>query len=443
MSERKRFGETSISERAFIEKGVFSKEGLQTVAAAIPIEDAAEAYTEAKPNIPLDNAKQIIGASRDRLVFLGPASFSPFYGVPLALLREAEVIPEDYVANELGPDVFGAWAGMNPSIKPGKVNGVEKDPGIAAAARVALAGYEKAGFIPPDYEVIAGDESADLPPAHVRILSLVSEYGTGEGVIEWMNQREGEIGINGDVVHGPIEVAMKDIKEGGVIPIRTRRRPNITTGVGWVLDQKIEETRMGIVFEAHLASLDEVYEQKHVAHLALPGYTDSTKLVVFEEDGQLYAEGWGFIPKSEASEEETEMMISVRRTIHDLWGNMGAATNGEEIWDGNAALGVPAYAAEKGLYTAMTVTTAPKLAGPMPLVILIRNRAAVEFLHGAGDYLSQIGPGSEGLKEFYEKLGSALAAGMHQKFEFVSPPHVTTITTDNREIFQKIVAAAS
>ena len=127
---------------------------------------------------------------------------------------------------------------------------------------------------------------------------------------------------------------------------------------------------------------------------------------------------------------------AVRETIHDLWGH---ADNG--TWDSNAALEVPILAAEKGYFTVMNLTTTPRLAGPMPLAILIRNQADIAALYNkTPEKLSQIGVGKRypDLQEFYKAIMQAIGSGVHNGFELVTPPHVVTITTRNQQIYNKI-----
>ena len=414
----------------------FSLERAKEVTSSIPVSEVIQAMNEAAPQLSEMN-ETILGGEMQRIMGI-LVSYSHFYEKPLKTLLKSGAINSGYSANELGPSLMAHWAIMDSSLHPSKITGVESRPHIAAGARVAVSGYQNAGFLEGlKTQIIDGNESTEISKADVAILSLTSQYEAGEmRVVDWM-QQNGEISINGDYLHVPVPIS-KDELRSGIIPIKTQRRPNVSTCMSWQLGEKVSSTIMGDMYDAKIL----VHDFDLIKHVRFPEDQQTTRVMVFERNGTLYVEGWGLMPREDTPDDALETMAAMRATIHDLWLGMGSVTNGKQIWDGNAAAGIPTYAAEKGLSTAVMITTEPKLDERMGLVMLLKNMRELAFIYeNDKDLLSQIGPGKKyaDLQEFGVALNLALKDGVYKHVDLVTPPHITTITTDNQEIFSKIV----
>ncbi len=417
----------------------FSPKRAKEVTDCIPFDEVVKAMNEADFHLSeSEDAKTVAGGEIQRVMGLAD-SYREFYEKPLRSLLKSGVIKPGYSANELGPSFATQWAIMEPSLRPGKIIGIENKPHITAGARVAIAGFQEAGFLDGvEITVISEDKSVEIPKADLAILSLASQYEIGEmGTVDWMEQN-GEIGVNGDYLHVPVPISEEELKNR-IIPIKTRRRPDIPTCMSWQLGEKIlSTTLMGDVYEAKLL----VHETDLIKHVRLPEDKQTTRVAVFERNGKLYIEGWGFMPREDTPDDSLKIMASMRATLHDLWLGMRVATNGERTWDGNASAGVPTYAAEKGLSTAVMVTTAPKLNERMGLVMLLKNKKELTFIYENNkDLLSQIGSGKkyEDLEKFENAVNLALGQETYNDVDLVTPPHITTITMADKETFSKII----
>jgi hypothetical protein len=380
---------------------------------------------------------------KQRLTAQGPVTHPIFYGRTIGTALASGIIPANYSAAELGPSLMAHWAIINPNLRPRSLIGVDSRQILVNNAQEAIKSFQAAGYLPPDgYEVIMGDHELELPPVDLKILSLVSQYEAGETVVvDWM-MKNSQVGINADFVHGPVEVQSKDIKEGSVIPVNTRRNPNRGTGLGWLIGKPIDEKPTGKFYEAEWISTGEA-DPEHIKHLRFPDDEYKTKITVFKEGDKTYAEGWGLWPKPEASDDDVNTLITLRKMFHDLWGNITVASNQKRIWDGLACLGVPQEAAQKGYYTGFIINTAPKLAGPLLFIMLKRNWADLKYIYdNKPELLSQIGPGKAypTLEDLNLTLDHALATGLHSKFELLSPPHFASITVRDEQLFKKLTS---
>ena len=423
----------------------FSLEKVGQVVATLSTPDLVDAMLGANPSLPEEQANQIVEGEKRRIAGVSPASHPEFYGKPLSLLIDTGVLVSGYSVVEPGPSFMAHYPAMSEHIRPGKVVGIEHyvTRHIAAAANVAVDGYKKARLLPgdADYKVVVldGNSTEKLPGADIAVASLLGQYAGADAVLDFVSQDgdKPKILVNGDYVHRPQEIS-NELLAKGILPITTA--DGEPTGFAWRLGRRLSETKMGTVYEAEWVAIGDVFGNDRNQLLSLPRDVHTTRLIVFEENGQLKAEGWGFIPKSEATDEDIDIIVTTRTTIHDIWGHIGQVTNGAQNWDGNGSLRLPILAAEKGLHTLTRLTTGAPIPGPLPIVILKRNAREAGLADAAG-LLSLVGQDKKypTLDDLYQMVNSALASGVHTKFELVPPPHLSTISSTDPSVIQKIL----
>lgn len=409
----------------------FTPDKIKKVWSTLPQQDLVAAMTKTGLEAPV--AENVLRAELGRLLLLGPYH-ERFYNLPLSLLRDKGILDGSSL-NELGPSLFVHFAAMDQ--RPEAVTGVESKPHIVSAARVAIESFQSHGLLPREYEVIQGDQTVDLTKRDLSILSLVAQYGAAEaGTLNWL-MRNGEIGINGDVHHTTTPTTEAEVKTG-FLTIKSPTQPSIDVGIAWRLKGQPKSTAFGDIYDATLDISPKVFgEGKNAIHIPVDGDMYTGKVVVYKEaNGSLVFQSWTLDPTEEATDEEIAEVLSICITHQDIYKGMS--------WSSAPAIAIPAYASEKGLYTAMMLTTANDrgLSGTIPLAIVLKNQREAGILHEKG-LLSQVGPGKkfENLPLLFERLRfwTQNKDLFNSKFNFTNPHLITTITTANRDVFKRIV----
>lgn len=421
----------------------FSPDRIAAVIQAIPIADVVDEMNRANPHLPQGAAEGIMGGELGRLRMLGPTYLQRFYEEPVAVGQKTGVIPQSYSSVELGPSLAAHLPMKDRDRLPTSMIGIDNQPHIVAAANRTLEAFVKGGLLPEgSYEVVLGDHTTQLQRQDVAHMSLVSQYEAGhKGAVDWL-MGHGEVGVNGDVVHAPSEVTEEELSEGIFeMKLTTGER----TGIAWSVHGEPIVTPFGRTYEASVV-LDNKNSDGKIRHISRPGDTYHGRITLFEHGGKLYMDPWAYVPTEDATEKEVEEVVALRRTLQDIYDGMNPATNGERIWDGNAALGVAPYAAEQGYFTGIMLSTEQDkgISGTLPLAILMRHRAEAAMLSAKG-HLTQVGDGKQfaNLQEFYQTVGKWLnpASGFDKKFQYSNPLLVLTMTVRSEEQFQQMIQA--
>lgn len=425
----------------------FDAGALQQVIGVIQQPDTTQAILNRDSGI-ADPQRLVLGEV-NRLRGLSAVYHHLFYTIPLDHIQRAGLLPTNYTLNELGTSLGGHLPVIPARLQPWRMRGFDNQRHIVQAAQVTIAAFQRAGLLGiGTYEIEHGDHESELPRAEVAVLSLVSQYESGEkGAVEWL-VKHGMYGINGDVNFTRFQIEPSDLDKG-VLQVTSRRLASRDTGVMLQLESSPVDTPFGQIYEARLGfAADGLYAgSRKVAHIPLSDDNYQALVTVYKEDGQLFAEPWGHIPTGLATEEDIKHTLAFRRTFQDIYSQIGPATKHKRDWDAMAGLGVPTYAAEQGYYSTIMLTTAkddPRLSASLPWAILMRHSQEAGLL-ASQERLRDVGPGKtfETLDDLYQAVGRCLApdSGYNQRFKYGNPILATTIVTSDEQAFQILKAA--
>lgn len=425
----------------------FDFKSLQTVIGLIQDPGIAAAMKECNPHAPVED---IIKGEIGRLMMLSGAFHPDFYHQSIGRLIACGVIKPGYSMMELGSSFCAHIPQMPKELQPGSMKGIDSNPLVVAAAEASVAEFEQAGLINAGkITVIKGDhEYMDGVGGDISITSLFSQYDSGpDGAINWHIGHGTKANINGDVVHSPFEISDTDLSSK-ILPFKCSRLPYYGgyTGVNLSLHGDPVETPFGKVYSTSMLLDSEVYDHKNgIIQIAQPGAELEGKVTIFERDGKTYAEPWAWELTEEATADDIRNLSAIRHTFNEQYSLLKEVTsNPVREWESIAALAVPVLAARKGLYSVVafnTATQAAERSGMLPMAMLRRNGEEVRKIHEAGLF-THVGEGKtfENLDELYKVVGAYLADAprFFRAVKYTNPLLVTSTTTANKEIFEKL-----
>ena len=413
---------------------VFTPDKIQNVWNLLPVGDLVAAMCSANPQMTTETAQAVLGGEFGRLMLLG-YYHEQFYNKPLSILRDRGIVTEDYKVNELGPSLMLHYA-MLSGKSPISVNGIENRPHIVAASECAIKTLQEAGLLPSNCKVVLGDHFMRLVPADISLMSLVTQYGAGEGgSLQWLMEN-GVIGVNGDVYHTATPTSDAEL-DNGILHIKSLTNPDLNTGFAWKLISDGEFTPFGTVYRAEMVIDQEVFDGKRVGFTPFEGDTYHGEVLVYRTDEGLKFHSWSLKPTDSASDSEVHEVVALHRSLYDIYRGVSRLSGGD-IWDSAGAFALPAYAKKEGYFTNVMLTTANNagLSGRIPLAIILKNTSEAAQLTRLG-LMSQVGEGKifPNLPTLIEKARHWLNPqnGFDQKFKLSHSPLVTTITSSSMD----------
>ncbi|MFA5933375.1 MAG: hypothetical protein WCV81_03895 [Microgenomates group bacterium] len=420
---------------------------LQRVTGIIQQPEIEKSMRECNPHIPAD---EIVKGEVGRLVMLSGAFHPDFYHKSIGALMACGAIRPGYSMIELGTSFCAHLPQMPKKLQPGFMKGLDNIPFIVAAAKASVLAFENAGLLNSEgIEIYPGDHNyLNGVKGDISVLSLASQYDGGPaGTVEWLMSHCGVAGINGDVIHSPIEITEENITSG-ILPLKSSRLLYFDgyTGVNLKLEGEAKETIFGDVYRTTLLLDDEIYNASNgIVQIPQPGAELEGKATVFKRDGKYFVEPWAWELTDQATEDDKRYLPAIRRTFNEQYSLLEFATDPVRKWESVAGLGVPVYAAEKyGLYNTVAFNTATKVAersGMLPMAMLRRNGEEVRKIHEKGLF-SQIGEGKTfaDLDDLYRVVGSYLsnAPRFFNIVKYTNPLLVTSTTTSSKEVFEAL-----
>lgn len=426
----------------------FDQGCLQKVVAVLQQPEIVEAMAAAQA------PKGVLEGEIGRLRMLSGAFHPDFYHKSIGLLMTAGVIPPDYSMIELGTSLAGHLPQIPENLQPGSFKGVDNKAYVVAGAQQALLEFQKAGLLDShNYQIILGDHTdLNRVKGDVSILSLASQYDGGvEGTVKWLMSHCKVAGINGDVIHSPVEVSEEELDSGN-LPMRSERLPYFGgyTGVNWKLEGSPTDTPFGQVYKASLLLDDAIYNEANgIVQLPQPGAELAGKVTISKKDGRYFAEDWAWELTNQATDQDADYLRAIGTTFNEQYSQLKNATNPPRVWESIAGLAVPVYAAQKlHLQSVVMLNTAASIAkrsGMLPLAMLRRNGEETRQIYEKGLF-SQIGPGKvfKDIEELFGVIGSYMSDP--QRFfslvDYTNPLLATSITTRHQDVFKKLQATA-